>query len=200
MSTNHTVDEINVIARTKAWLVHAVIGLNLCPFAKAVHIKNQIRYAVSNAMTPEDLRIALIAELEFLRDADPNTLDTTLLIHPQALIDFSDYNDFLDIADATIEDLELAGTIQIASFHPDYQFAGTEFDDIENCTNRSPYPILHLLRETSIDFAVTSFPEASEIFTKNILTLHRLGHTGWHRLTDQIAAAEPVSDIVAEKK
>lgn len=200
MNPPQTIDEIKIIAQTKAWLVHAVIGLNLCPFAKAVHVKNQIRFVVTDATTPEVLCAALIAELEILRDANPNSLDTTLLIHPNALTDFVDYNEFLDIADAALEDLELDGIIQIASFHPDYQFAGTKPDDIENCTNRSPYPILHLLREQSIDSAVKAFPDASEIFTKNIATLHRLGHAGWRRLEDQIATANPSSDTGVETK
>lgn len=200
MNPAQTIDEIKIIAQTKAWLEHAVIGLNLCPFAKAVHVKNQIRFAVTTAATPEDLCAALITELQILRDANPNSLDTTLLIHPNVLTDFVDYNDFLDIADAAVADLGLDGIIQIASFHPDYQFAGTEPDDIENCTNRSPYPILHLLREQSIDSAVKAFPDASEIFTKNIASLHRLGHAGWRRLVEQIARADSSSDTGLETK
>ena len=200
MNPSQMIDVQKIIAQTKAWLVHAVIGLNLCPFAKSVHVKNQIRFAVTDAATPEDLCAALIAELQILRDANPDSLDTTLLIHPNVLTDFVDYNDFLGIADAAVEDLRLDGIIQIASFHPDYQFAGTRPDDIENCTNRSPYPILHLLREQSIDSAVKAFPDASEIFTKNIATLHRIGHAGWHRLADRIATTDPSSDIGVEPK
>lgn len=194
------IDEAIIIARTKAWLVHAVIGLNLCPFAKAVHVKNQIRYAVTEAVTPEELHAALVAELTILRDADPDALDTTLLVHPQVLTDFVEYNEFLDTADAAVEDLELEGIIQIASFHPDYQFAGTEPDDIENCTNRSPYPILHLLREKSIDSAVKAFPDASEIFEKNIATLHGLGHVGWQHLENKITISDPSSDTAIDEK
>jgi hypothetical protein len=193
-------NETKVVAKTKAWVEHAVIGLNLCPFAKAVHVKNQIRYAVSSATTPEDLRAALIGELKILQQADSASLDTTLLIHPRVLLDFMDYNDFLDIADATVEELELTGKIQIASFHPHYQFAGTDPDDVDNCTNRSPYPILQLLRETSIDSAVAAFPQASEIFTKNIATLRRIGPAGWRELDDRIAAADPLPDGAAKKK
>ncbi|OGB24063.1 MAG: hypothetical protein A3I66_11350 [Burkholderiales bacterium RIFCSPLOWO2_02_FULL_57_36] len=199
MSPVQTIDEMKVIAETQAWLVHAVIGLNLCPFAKAVYVKNQIRYAVSDAKTAEELCTALISELEILRDADPATLDTSLLIHPQALTDFLDYNDFLDVADTVVEKLGLTGKFQIASFHPHYQFAGTEPDDIDNCTNRSPYPILHLLREASIDAAVAAFPEASEIFEKNIATLRRLGNAGWDHLCDRIRAADPLSGVPIEK-
>ncbi|SFB03272.1 hypothetical protein SAMN04515620_113102 [Collimonas sp. OK607] len=171
-----------VIAHTKLWLERAVIGLNLCPFAKAVFIKDQIRYVVSAAQTPEELLADLIKELEFLHQADPEAVDTTLLIHPDALRDFLDYNDFLDVADAAVDELELDGEIQVASFHPDYQFAGTEVDDISNYTNRAPYPTLHLLREISVERAVNAFPDASEIFNKNMQTLHQLGLDGWQKV------------------
>jgi hypothetical protein len=171
-----------IVAATQAWVERTVIGLNLCPFAKAVYIKDQIRYCVSNATEPEALRTELAAELTFLQTADPADLDTTLLIHPQVLTDFLDYNDFLEVAEATIADLGLTGEIQIASFHPHYQFAGTQPDDMENCTNRSPYPILHLLREASVERAVEAFPDAAQIFEKNIETLRRLGHEGWLKL------------------
>lgn len=167
------------IAATRAWLEKAVIGLNLCPFAKAVHVKDQIRYVVSLAETPEGLLEELIRELEVLAQADPEKIDTTLLIHPHALTDFLDFNDFLDVADAALEDLDLDGIIQVASFHPRYQFAGTGPDDIDNFTNRSPYPTLHLLREASIERAVETFPDTATIFEKNIETLRRLGREGW---------------------
>jgi hypothetical protein len=175
-------DAVEVIKATRIWLERAVIGLNLCPFAKAVYSKDQIRYVVSNATAPEALEAELLKELEILRAADPISLDTTLLIHPYVLTDFYDYNDFLATAEAIIADAGLAGEIQVASFHPHYQFAGTEPEDIENYTNRSPYPILHLLRETSVEFAITAFPDAAEIFDKNIETLRRIGHEGWRKL------------------
>ncbi len=171
-----------VIAATQSWLEKAVIGLNLCPFAKAVHIKQQIRYVVSEATTPEALLEKLMDELQYLVDADPEQVDTTLIIHPQVLSDFEDYNEFLDVADAALEDMDLVGELQVASFHPDYQFADTDKNDIDNYTNRSPYPTLHLLREDSVERAVEAFPEASEIFEKNIETLRKLGHDGWDRL------------------
>lgn len=171
-----------IIAATQAWLEKAVIGLNLCPFAKAVHIKKQIRYVVSDANTADALRAELINELLMLQTTDPVDIDTTLLIHPYVLGDFLDYNDFLDIVESAIDDLALAGEIQVASFHPDYQFAGTAPDDIDNYTNRSPYPTLHLLRETSIERAVAAFPDAALIFEKNIATMRRIGHDGWLRL------------------
>lgn len=171
-----------VIALTQAWLEKAVIGLNLCPFAKAVYVKQQIRYVVSTARNTDALYEELSTELQHLHQSDPAEIDTTLLILPELLADFLDYNDFLDVADEAIEDLELDGEIQIASFHPDYQFADSKADDIENYTNRSPYPILHLLREESIERAVEAFPEAEEIYEKNMETLRKLGLEGWMNL------------------
>jgi hypothetical protein len=171
-----------VVAATRRWLERAVVGLNLCPFARAVYVREQIRYTVSAATTPEALLADLISELRTLAAAAPETIETTLLIHPDVLNDFLDYNDFLGIADAAVADLGLEGTIQIASFHPRYQFAGTAEDDIENYTNRSPYPLLHLLREASVERAVAAFPEAAEIYEKNIATMRRLGVEGWREL------------------
>jgi len=175
-------DHDTVIALTQKWLEKAVIGLNLCPFAKAVHIKNQIRYVVTDATTAEELMDVLMEELEFLAEANPEKVDTTLIMHPQVLKDFEDYNDFLDIADEALEEMDLDGILQVASFHPDYQFADTGKDDIDNYTNRSPYPTLHLLREESVDRAVEAFPEAQDIFEKNIETMQKLGHEGWDAL------------------
>jgi hypothetical protein len=171
-----------VIAATQDWLEKAVIGLNLCPFAKAVHVKRQIRYVVSQADSTEVLLRELMREMTWLAESDPDTVETTLLMHPAVLTDFLDYNDFLDVADAALEQMDLAGVVQIASFHPDYQFAGTRPDAIDNYTNRSPYPTLHLLREASIERAVDAFPEADVIFEKNIATLQRLGLAGWRQL------------------
>ena len=170
------------IAATRSWLEKAVIGLNLCPFAKAVYVKQQVRFVLSDASTPEALLEELAEELVLLRDADPDQVDTTLIVHPDVLTDFLDYNDFLDNADAAVEALDLHGVIQVASFHPDYQFAGTMPDDISNYTNRSPYPTLHLLREASIDRAVEAFPDADVIVERNVKTLDALGHAGWAKL------------------
>ena len=171
-----------VIAETQRWIDKAVIGLNLCPFAKAVRARAQIRYVVSDATEPEALLADLLHELKTLQQADPEQIDTTLLIHPQVLTDFFDYNNFLDVADAAVAELGLDGEIQVASFHPDYQFAGSASDDIENFSNRSPYPTLHLLREASVDKAVQSFPDAALIYEHNIETLRRLGRDGWDAL------------------
>ncbi len=170
------------IAATKLWLERAVIGLNLCPFAKSVHVKNQIRYVVSAAQTPEELLRDLLNEFEVLAESSAATIDTTLLIHPHVLTDFLDYNDFLAVVDAALVEVELDGELQVASMHPQYQFADTEPDDISNYTNRSPYPTLHLLREASIEQAVAAFPDAAQIFDNNIETMRRLGHEGWNEL------------------
>jgi len=170
------------ILATRVWLEKAVIGLNLCPFAKAVHVKKQIRYAFSDAKSVKQLQRDLRAELRLLADSAPTDIDTTLLIHPFILQNFLDYNDFLDLADAAIEEADLDGEIQVASFHPQYQFAATNIDDIDNFTNRSPYPTLHLLREASIEAAVAAFPDAADIYEKNIATMHALGRQGWEAL------------------
>ena len=167
------------IAETRAWMRRAVIGLNLCPFARAVDVKEQIRYVFSDATDPEALLATLIVELQRLADTDPAVVDTTMLIHPRVLTDFEDFNDFLELADAAVEDLDLDGVLQVASFHPRFQFADTEPDDITNATNRSPYPTLHLLREDSVDRAVAAFPEAEAIFERNMETLEKLGAKGW---------------------
>lgn len=171
-----------ILAATRHWLEKAVIGLDLCPFAKAVYVKDQIRYVVSRAESPDALLADLTAELQALVAADPQEIDTTLVIHPHVLKDFLEYNEFLGVADAAVAELDLEGVLQIASFHPRYQFAGSDPDDIANATNRSPYPMLHLLREASVDRAVAAFPEAAEIYERNIATLRRLGHEGWRRL------------------
>jgi hypothetical protein len=183
MSTaNLDADDDAIVAATRRWVERAVIGLNLCPFAKAVYVKEQVRFVVSNARTPEALLEELMNEMQDLADIDPDKVDTTLLIHPFVLNDFLDFNEFLDVADAAVEDMRLDGDIQVASFHPDYQFADTDANDIGNYTNRAPYPILQLLREESIDRAVEAIPEAAEIFEKNIETLEKLGHEGWDKL------------------
>jgi hypothetical protein len=167
---------------TQRWLERAVIGLNLCPFAKAVHVKQQIHYAVSQAQSLVALRAELVQELRDLVALDTQIRDTSLLIVPILLPDFLDFNDFLAEADDVLTELDLEGVIQIASFHPDYQFAGTSVHDITNFTNRSPYPTLHLIREASIDKAVAAFPEPEAIFETNMQTLETLGLAGWAAL------------------
>ena len=171
-----------IVDAMREWLEKAVIGLNLCPFAKAVHAKRQIRYVVSHAKSEEALLADLMHELQLLAAADPGDHETTLLVHPRVLTDFLDYNDFLDIADAAVEELGLDGFLQVASFHPAYQFADSAPDDITNFSNRAPFPTLHLLREESVDKAVAAFPEAERIYEANIETLRQLGVEGWRAL------------------
>ncbi|MET1076810.1 MAG: DUF1415 domain-containing protein [Pseudomonas sp.] len=175
----------HALAETRAWVDRAVIGLNLCPFAKAVQVKGQVRYVLCEASEPEALLEALCQELTALAEGQAEQVDTTLLVHPGALNDFLDFNDFLEVADAAVEELGYAGLLQVASFHPQFQFADTEPDDIGNATNRSPYPTLHILREASIDRAVAAFPEAEVIFEANIQTLEKLGPQGWAELQAQ---------------
>jgi len=175
----------DVIAATRQWIEKAVIGLNLCPFAKAVYVKNQVRYVVSRAPHLDGLLEDLDRELDFLAAADPEEIDTTLLIHPTLLPDFLDFNDFLQLAEAAVDEHGLEGVIQLASFHPQFQFADTAPDDIGNYTNRAPFPTLHLLREASIERAVAAFPEAETIYQRNIETLKALGHAGWNALWDK---------------
>ena len=170
------------IADTRRWMERAVIGLNLCPFAKAVVAKGQVRMVLSEARHEAALLGQLGEELLHLRDTPPADTDTTLIVHPHVLQDFLDYNDFLDAADALVEELGLDGVLQVASFHPDYRFADSGPDDVANCTNRSPWPTLHLLREDSVSRAVDAFPDPDAIVERNIATLEKLGHQGWNDL------------------
>jgi hypothetical protein len=179
-----------VIAETRDWIEKAVIGLNLCPFAKVVYVNDRIRYCVSEAQSADALLVDLSRELRALPAADPQICETVLLIHPRVLADFLDFNDFLGAAEATVEALGLTGELQIASFHPRYQFAGSGPDDVENYTNRSPYPMLHLLRESSVGRAALTTPDVATIPARNIETLRRLGFEGWQRLW----LAEPGED------
>lgn len=174
--------EEEVLAQTRHWLEKAVIGLNLCPFAKAVYVKSQVRLVVSKARHADDLLEELDRELDLLVATPAEEVDTTLLIHPTLFEDFLDFNDFLEIADGVVDEHGLEGVIQLASFHPQFQFDGTEPDDISNYTNRAPFAILHLLREESVGRAVEAFPEADSIFEQNIVTLEKLGHQGWKAL------------------
>lgn len=173
------IDHEAVLAATRHWLVRAVIGLNLCPFAKGVHTKDQIRYVVSETSDVEGMLAALETELRTLVDTDPDSVDTTLLIFPRAFADFLEFNDTLFFAERLLAQMRLTGELQIASFHPHYQFADTEPGDVENYTNRAPYPILHLLRESSVERATQAFPDAAEIYERNQETMRRLGHEGW---------------------
>jgi hypothetical protein len=170
------------IEDTQAWLTRAVVGLNLCPFAKAVMAKGQVRYVVTELTEPEQVLKLLQSEMQTLVDADPDTLDTTLLIAPYLLPDFLDFNEFLFDCEAVLQAMDLEGVLQIADFHPNYQFAGTAPEDVENRTNQSPYPTLHLLREDSVTRAVDAFPDAALIYERNTALLREMGTAGWQAL------------------
>lgn len=176
------VDASIVEADTRRWLERAVIGLNLCPFAKSVHAKSLVHFVVSAAKSPAGLTTDLHQELAALAQIPETERETTLLIAPWTLAEFLDFNDFLGEADRLLEALGLEGAIQIASFHPHYQFAGTPHDDITNFTNRSPYPVLHLLRESSIERAMENEAQAQAIYERNMETLVALGQAGWQDL------------------
>ena len=181
-----TLTEKQIIAYTSAWVEQVVIGLNLCPFAKPVHTKGQIDYFLSHARDETTLAADLRLTMQRLIASTPDSMDTCLLIHPWVLSDFFDYNNFLNIADEILDELELIGVLQIASFHPHYQFAGTTEDDVTNCTNRSPFPMLHLLREESLDKATAALPDANVIVDRNLNTMITRGHEGWTRLQSQL--------------
>jgi hypothetical protein len=170
--------------QTRTWVEQAVIGLNLCPFAKAPQVKGLVRYVQSQATDPAALLGDLIDELQRLFKSPSERLETTLLVHPLVFTDFADFNDFLGVAEDAVTDLGLEGVIQVASFHPDYRFEGTAADDITNATNRSPHPTLHLIREDSIDRAVAAFPEAETIYEANMATMERMGPAGWAALAE----------------
>ena len=172
------------VRETRAWVVRAIVGLGLCPFAKAPHAKGRIRYAASDARSTRRLLDAFTGELDRLVATAEEAIETTLLIHPFVLNDFVAFNRFLSVAQQRITDAGLDGVVQLASFHPDYRFADADAGpvDVDNATNRSPYPTLHLLRESSVDRAVAAFPEADAIFTVNVATMRRLGDAGWGAL------------------
>ncbi len=172
-----------VVARTREWVEKAVIGLNLCPFARAVWVKDQVRVVVSRARHVDAFLEELDRELDLLASTPAEQIDTTLLVHPTLFPDFEVFNDFLGIVDDVVVEHDLEGVIQVAPFHPQFRFEGTEADDITNATNRSPFPILHLLREDSVERAVaTDAGDADAIVERNMQTLRDLGHEGWSRL------------------
>ncbi|VTU21052.1 DUF1415 domain-containing protein [Variovorax sp. PBL-E5] len=182
MSTGATISAMQASADTRRWLEVAVIGLNLCPFAKAVHVRQQIHYDVYLASDAEGLLDALLDAAQELAACEPSERDTTLLIAPNTLADFLDFNDFVVRAERGLARAGFEGQLQLANFHPRYQFAGTDINDVTNATNRSPYPTLHLLREDSVSRAVDAFPDAEAIFGRNIQTLEALGAAGWEAL------------------
>ena len=178
--------EDDIVASTRRWIERAVIGLRLCPFAAEPFADGRLRYCVSRARTADELVTDLAIELQRLHASEPAECETTLLIHPDVLGDFFEFNDFLDVVDATLDALDLTDHIQVASFHPRFQFAQTERDDVENNTNRSPYPMLHLLRQASVERAVAAFGDTAKIYEGNIETLRSLGADGWRRLWSDV--------------
>ena len=170
---NHQPNEVAIINTVQRWVETFVVGLNVCPFAKREVVKNRVRCCVSQANTPELLTVDLERELNRLKEND--AIETSLLIHPGVLQDFYDYNDYLHTANTLVGNMGLDGVFQVASFHPNYQFADTEAADAENYTNRSPYPILHLLREKSLTVAIDAYPDADDIPRNNIKLMNELG-------------------------
>ena len=171
-----------VVAATRRWLERAVIGLNLCPFARAPYLKNRVRIVVSPARHEEALLLDLCEELQRLAVTDEDDVETTLLVHPHVLDDFLAFNDFLEVADTALQEMKLEGELQIASFHPDYEFADAPLGDVANFTNRSPFPTLHLLRESSIERAVEAVDDTDAIYERNIARLREMGVAGWNAL------------------
>jgi uncharacterized protein len=201
MTVFASTEPATIIAQTEAWLVRLVIGLNLCPFAKAVHGQGRIRYVVCMATDEAGLLVTLLDELDHLVRADPAQVDTTLLIHPWVLTDFADYNQFLGVADDALVRSGHDGVIQIASFHPHYRFTGTARNDVGNASNRSPYPMLHLLREASVERAVAAFPDAARIYERNVETLRMVGRPGLERLMSECRGdAPPTSPLPPESR
>jgi len=186
---NHMITNNEKIIRSvQTWVELFVVDMNFCPFAKRVLTDNRVRFIVTDAMTEEQLLTTLQVELELLNN-DPS-IETTLLIHPGVLQDFYDFNQFLDSADQLLQQMKLEGVYQVASFHPDYQFDGTEPDDVENYTNRSPYPVLHLIREQSLERALAEFPDSDQIPARNIALMKRLGQDRLAGLTQLFPSGE----------
>ena len=183
MRMNISANPESVIAAMRHWIEKAVIGLELCPFAKSVYVNERVRIVVSEARHIDAFLEQFDEELAFLASADPQTVDTTLLVHPTLFDDFEIFNEICHIADEAIEEHELEGVLQVASFHPQYRFEGTQADDLSNYTNRAPYPTLHLLREDSIAHALAHYPhDPDSIYERNIETLQALGQEGWDAL------------------
>ena len=173
LEVNELAKDESIILAVRQWVDTLVVGMNLCPFAKRELVKDRVRFISTEVTTEEELLVLLQAELELL-NSDPS-IETTLLIHPEVLQDFYDFNDFLNFTDHLLVEMDLEGVYQIASFHPDYQFGGTEPEDAENYTNRSPYPVLHLIREESLERAIASYPDVNEIPERNIALMNELG-------------------------
>ena len=187
------------VSATRIWIERVVIGLNLCPFARAAQGRGRTRYVGCAATDVDALLEAFANEVRLLQATPVQALETTVLVHPFVLNDFADYNDFLDVADAALDALGATGTLQVASFHPHYRFAGSAADDVTNATNRSPHPLLQLLREDSVERAVAGLADSAAIYEANIATLQRLGWDGWHALQAECRAAAAAVDTGSDR-
>lgn len=178
-----------IIDNTQIWLEEAVIGLNLCPFAGFPFRKKTIRYVVEESSEVDNMLRSFKSEMDLLIATPSTQIETTLLILPNGFADFLDFNDFLYTANEALIAADYEGELQVASFHPAYQFAGTEEADVENYTNRAPFPILHLLREDSVEEAIESYENTDDIYLNNIKTMETLGREGikqlWHKFTNR---------------
>ena len=180
--SQRTLDQARVLAQTRRWLERAVIGLNLCPFAKAVYAKDQVHYVVYEGEDANAYLTLLGDELAQLQACDAQLRDTTLLIAPQLCPEFLDFHALLARAQRVLRKSGLEGVLQIASFHPAYEFADAPPGDMAHYSNRAPFPILHLLREDSVARAVSAYPQAQTIYGRNIATLRAMGLAGWQAL------------------
>jgi len=173
--TNENALEQKIIFETKQWIEKIIIAHNFCPFAKKPFIQDTIRYKVCNATSSEIVVDDLVDELLYLHEASPTEVETSLLIVPYTLTEFEDYNQFLDVVDSALEELDLIDIIQVASFHPEYCFADLDPDDVRNYTNRSIYPMFHLIRENSVEHARATHPDVEAIPDKNMDLLLEIG-------------------------
>lgn len=165
----------DVLTATRGWVERFVIGLNLCPFAGSVAAQGRVRYVMSASRDIDVLYQDLLAEMMFVLESDPQQVETSVLVHPYVLEDFERYLDFLEIVDEAIAAADLEGILQVASFHPDYVFDGVDEDDVSHYTNRSPYPMLHILREDSLSAAIDSHPDPEGIPERNVAKLREMG-------------------------
>lgn len=175
-------DDAAVVAAMRMWVEKAVIGLNLCPFARAVYVRDQVRFVVSRAPHLDGFLETLDTELDFLASADPEKIDTTLLVAPELFADFEIFNEVVGIAEEAVLEHDLEGVLQVASFHPQFQFDGVPPDDITNYTNRAPFPTLHLIREASLERALANVPDPDTIYQRNIALMREMGLDGWKKL------------------
>jgi uncharacterized protein len=171
---------------TKKWIETFVLGLNLCPFARHPYKYDKIRYVIFEGDDVKVLSDLITTEMALLDDTTPAILETTVIIALNGFADFEDYLSTLFDADALLEELDYEGVYQLASFHPDYKFEGSESEDVTNYTNRSPYPMFHLLREDSVTRALDAFPEVGDILAQNQETMTKLGLTKVKKMLDDV--------------